>query len=52
MPGHMGAARHTELGLTVVRVDAERNLLFVRGAVPGPEERHRDRGQAGRKEPP
>src|SRR5215472_658138 len=36
MPGHMGARRFTELGLTVVRVDAERNLLFVRGAVPGP----------------
>ena len=35
MPGHMGAERHTELGLTVVRVDAERNLLFVRGAIPG-----------------
>jgi large subunit ribosomal protein L3 len=35
MPGHMGAERHTELGLTVVRVDAERNLLYVRGAVPG-----------------
>jgi large subunit ribosomal protein L3 len=35
MPGHMGAARHTELGLRVMRVDPERNLLFVRGAVPG-----------------
>jgi len=35
MPGHMGDERHTELGLKVVRVDAERNLLFVRGAVPG-----------------
>jgi len=35
MPGHMGARRHTELGLKVVRVDAERNLLFVRGAIPG-----------------
>jgi large subunit ribosomal protein L3 len=35
MPGHMGAERHTELGLKVVRVDAERNLLVVRGAVPG-----------------
>ena len=35
MPGHMGAERHTELGLTVVKIDAERNLLFVRGAVPG-----------------
>ncbi len=31
----MGARRHTELGLRVVRVDAERNLLFIRGAVPG-----------------
>jgi len=36
MPGHMGARRFTEMGLTVVRVDAGRNLLFVRGAVPGP----------------
>ena len=35
MPGHMGAERHTELGLTVVKIDAERNLLFVRGAIPG-----------------
>src|SRR5204863_5576613 len=36
MPGHMGARRFTEMGLKVVRVDVERNLLFVRGAVPGP----------------
>ncbi len=36
LPGQMGAKRKTEMGLTVVRVDAERNLLFVRGAVPGP----------------
>lgn len=36
MPGHMGARRTTELGLIVVRVDADKNLLFVRGAVPGP----------------
>ena len=35
MPGHMGAERHTELGLRVVKIDTERNLLFVRGAVPG-----------------
>jgi len=35
MPGHMGAERHTELGLQVVRVDPERNLLFVKGAIPG-----------------
>lgn len=36
MPGHQGARHFTELGLMVVRVDAEKNLLFVRGAVPGP----------------
>src|SRR5439155_1555564 len=36
MPGHMGAERFTELGLKIMKVDAERNLLFVRGAVPGP----------------
>lgn len=36
LPGHMGASRHTEVGLKVVKVDPERNLLFVRGAVPGP----------------
>ena len=35
MPGHMGAERHTELGLRVEKVDAERNLIYVRGAVPG-----------------
>jgi large subunit ribosomal protein L3 len=35
MSGHQGDRRHTELGLRVVRVDAERNLLFVRGAIPG-----------------
>jgi large subunit ribosomal protein L3 len=36
MPGHMGASRNTQVGLRVVKVDAERNLLFVHGAVPGP----------------
>ena len=36
LPGHMGAARHTEVGLSVVKIDVEENLLFVRGAVPGP----------------
>ena len=36
MPGHMGARRSTAVGLKVVKVDAGRNLLFVRGAVPGP----------------
>src|SRR2546422_1811507 len=36
MPGHMGARNLTDLGLRVVRVDAERNLLFLGGSVPGP----------------
>ena len=35
MPGHQGDVRHTEMGLTIVKVDSERNLLFVRGAIPG-----------------
>jgi len=35
MPGHMGSRCHSELGLRVVRIDPERNLLFIRGAVPG-----------------
>jgi large subunit ribosomal protein L3 len=36
MAGQMGAARVTQLGLVVHEVDAERNLLLVRGSVPGP----------------
>ncbi|MBO4837425.1 MAG: 50S ribosomal protein L3 [Clostridia bacterium] len=36
MSGHYGVERTTVQNLTVVRVDAERNLLLVRGAVPGP----------------
>jgi large subunit ribosomal protein L3 len=36
MPGHMGAARRTIQNLKVVKVDGEKNLLFIRGAVPGP----------------
>ncbi len=35
MPGHMGARQRTQVGLTVAKVDAERNLLYVQGAVPG-----------------
>ena len=35
MPGQMGNKRHTERNLKVVRVDPERNLIFLRGAVPG-----------------
>src|SRR6266480_1264623 len=34
--GHMGDAQITTKGLTVARVDAENNLLMIRGAVPGP----------------
>ncbi len=36
MPGHMGHQRVTVQNLKVMRVDPERNLLAVRGAVPGP----------------
>jgi large subunit ribosomal protein L3 len=36
MPGHYGAARHTEIGLRVEKVDAERNLIYLRGSVAGP----------------
>ena len=37
MSGHMGVARRTTENLKVVEVDAERNLILVRGAVPGAE---------------
>lgn len=36
LPGHMGVEKVTVQNLDVVRVDAERNLLLVKGAVPGP----------------
>ena len=36
MSGHMGDVHVTTQNLEVVRVDAERNLLLVKGAVPGP----------------
>lgn len=36
LPGHMGGHKVTVQRLTVVRVDAERNLLLIKGAVPGP----------------
>jgi len=35
MPGHMGDARRTIAGLEVIRIDAERQLLLVKGSVPG-----------------
>ncbi|MDB4905729.1 MAG: Ribosomal protein [Gemmatimonadetes bacterium] len=36
MPGHYGHERHTAIGLRVEKVDAERNLIYIRGAVAGP----------------
>jgi large subunit ribosomal protein L3 len=35
MPGHLGAAKRTVQNLEIVRIDAERQLLLIRGAVPG-----------------
>ena len=35
MAGHMGSARRTTQSLEVVRVDVERNLLLIKGSVPG-----------------
>ena len=36
MPGHMGCVKVTVQNLEIVRVDAEKNLLLVKGSVPGP----------------
>lgn len=36
MPGHMGSVRVTVQNLEIVKVDAENNLLLVKGSVPGP----------------
>ena len=36
MPGRMGGQRVTTQNLTVVQSDAERDLLLVKGSVPGP----------------
>ena len=36
LPGHMGHERVTVQRLTVVRVDADRNLILIKGAIPGP----------------
>ncbi|WP_077929293.1 50S ribosomal protein L3 [Wohlfahrtiimonas populi] len=35
MTGHMGAVKRTALNLEIVRIDAERNIVLVKGAVPG-----------------
>ena len=36
MPGHYGDHRHTTIRLRIEQVDAERNLIYIRGAVAGP----------------
>lgn len=36
LPGHMGAVRVTVQNLSVVKVDAENNLIAIKGAIPGP----------------
>jgi large subunit ribosomal protein L3 len=35
MPGHMGAARLTVQNLRLFKIDAEKRLLLIRGAIPG-----------------
>ena len=36
LAGHMGAVRRTIQNLEVIRVDAEKNLILIKGAIPGP----------------
>ena len=36
LPGHLGAEKVTVQNLTIVKVDAENNLIAVKGAIPGP----------------
>jgi large subunit ribosomal protein L3 len=36
MPGHMGDVQQTVRNLKIAKVDAERNLIYIRGAIPGP----------------
>ena len=36
MPGQYGNVRHTEIGLRIEKIDAERNLIYLRGSVAGP----------------
>ncbi len=38
LPGHMGVDRVTVQNLTIVKVDAENNLIAIKGAVPGPKD--------------
>ncbi len=36
MPGQYGNVRHTAINLRVEKVDTERNLIYIRGAIAGP----------------
>jgi len=36
MAGHLGSEKVTIQGLEVIRIDAQRHLLLVKGAIPGP----------------
>ena len=36
LPGHMGVENVTIINLDVVKVDADKNRLFIKGSVPGP----------------
>jgi large subunit ribosomal protein L3 len=36
MPGHYGAEQHTQTHLRVEKIDAERNLIYIRGSIAGP----------------
>ena len=36
MPGHMGNVKKTVQNLEIIKIDAENNLLLVKGSVPGP----------------
>lgn len=36
MPGHYGAEQHTTISIRVEKIDAERNLIYLRGSVAGP----------------
>ena len=47
MPGHYGAERHTQTHLRVEKIDAERNLIYIRGSVAGPKNGIVARPQAG-----
>jgi large subunit ribosomal protein L3 len=36
MPGHYGDERHTQTHLRIEKIDAERNLIYIRGSIAGP----------------